>query len=164
MSAWKLIPPRDNDLLWDRFEASFAFRPSTSIFPGITEPVPSVTCSIGFAYASPPDFGQLNEKLEDAALRLFDALAETTGRVIALDWQHDCYYFHPSRHDGLWHVPPLPNGDYSIFLSDDMTDGWFAHPWELTICVFGRRAVAALESALPMGFPAPVRKDGQPVF
>ena len=85
-------------------------------------------------------------------------------RVIALDWQHQGYYFRPERFEGHWEIPPFPDGDYYIFLSEDMTEGWFGHPWEQTICVFGSRAVYSLALGLPKLFTSPVRSDGVPVL
>lgn len=32
---------------------------------------------------------------------------------------------------------PFPNGDYSIYVPPDLTFGFFAHPWEQSLCVFG---------------------------
>ena len=163
VNAWSVIPKHECDPIWDRFYANFFFRPSISSFPAIIEPVPSVTYSIATAFASPGDPDHITDDLDDAALRVFSTIAEPSGRVIALDWQHDCYYFEPSLYDGRWVIPALPNGDYYIFVSDDMADGWFGHPWEQTICVFGRRAISSLELALPRLFTLPVRRDGQPV-
>ena len=161
MSAWSVIPEHECDLIWDRFYASFSFRPSVSTFPGIMEPVPSVTYSIAAAFASPGDPDHITDDLDDVALRVFSGIAGPSGRVITLDWQHECYYFEPYRHDGRWVIPTFPDGDYYIFVSEDMADGWFGHPWEQTICVFGHRAISSLELGLPKLFSSPVRRDGQ---
>lgn len=161
VSAWSLIPENQLDLIWERFSNRFRFRPSVSSFPGITEPVPSVTYSVAGAFASLEDAHPITDDLDDAALRVSSTMAGPSGRVIALDWQHECYYFEPSRHDGRWRIPALPYGEYSIFISEDMADGWFGHPWEETICVFGHRATSSLELSLPRLFNSPVRRDGQ---
>ena len=163
MSSWSVIPEHECDPIWDRFYSDFVFSPSVSSFPGIREPVPSVTFSISSAFASPGDPEHITDDLDDVALRVLTSIASPTGRVIALDWQHECFYFSPNHHDGNWMIPTFPNGDYYIFLSEDMTQGWFGHPWEQTICVFGHRAISSLELGLPMLFASPVRRDGHPI-
>ncbi len=159
MSAWRTIPEDEFNSIWDRFYSTFSFRPSVTSFPGISEPAPSVTYSIATAFASPGDPDQITDDLDDAALRVLSAIAEPLGRVIALDWQHECFYFEPSHYDGRWEISTFPNGDYYIFISEDLTDGWFGHPWEQTICVFGKRAISSLELGLPRLFSAPVRQQ-----
>jgi hypothetical protein len=160
MTAWSPIPKPEYDAIWDRFEAKFRFRPSVSDFPAIKEPVPSRTYSIAAAFSDSSPTGYLTEDIDDAALRVCSAIAAPAGRVIALDWQHECYYFDPSCYDGTQRIPFFPDGDYHIFLSEDKNDGWFGHPWEPTICVFGTRAVSILELGLPRLFTSPVRRDG----
>jgi Protein of unknown function (DUF2716) len=49
--------------------------------------------------------------------------------------------------------PPFPNGDYYIFLTEDLTQGTFGHPWEQTFCVFGRDLVGALGRQLAEWLP-----------
>lgn len=64
----------------------------------------------------------------------------------------------PPLHNGHWEVPPFPDGDYYIFLSEDFRDGWFGHPWEQTVCIFGQRAVSSLGMGLPKLFINPIRQ------
>jgi hypothetical protein len=44
------------------------------------------------------------------------------------------------RGDWQWPVEVYPNGDYYVFLNEDMTAGTFGHPWGPTLCVFGELA------------------------
>ena len=46
--------------------------------------------------------------------------------------------------EARWRIPVLPDGEYSIFLPSDQSWGWFAHPWEQTIRVFGEPLLAVL--------------------
>lgn len=164
MTAWTSIPNQEEDAIWKKFDSRYDFRPNVSEFPGINEPTPSLTFSIAAAFASPVDAEQLTRDLDDVALRVFSFLAGPDGRIIALDWQHECFYFKPSLFDGGWAIPALPNGDYSIFLSEDINDGWFGHPWEETICVFGHRAVASIDSNRPLLFSPILRRNGRSII
>jgi hypothetical protein len=44
-SGWEELPDHEHGQVWDRFEATFSFRPSVNPakWPGIVEPTPSVT-------------------------------------------------------------------------------------------------------------------------
>lgn len=87
--------------------------------------------------------------------------------VYALDWQHPAYRLAPHLEEppaGVfdWPVPALPNGDYYIFVSQDLSWGVFGHPWEQTWCVFGDPMVSTVRP--PADFDTPLlRRDGVPV-
>lgn len=155
------IPDAKRNSIWERFYAQFHFAPSSHTFPSIREPSPSVSYSIAEAFDGRPRNGvEVMPRFYETALRVCEAIAGPAGQLIALDWQHVCYYFDPSVHKEEWEISPLPNGDYYIFLSTDLADGWFGHPWEKSICVFGRRALRAVEQDPPWLFRAPIRRDG----
>jgi hypothetical protein len=46
--------------------------------------------------------------------------------------------------DMLREITPVPDGDYYAFLTEDLAMGIFGHPWEGSICVFGRPLVERL--------------------
>ena len=82
-----------------------------------------------------------------------------------MDWQHTCFTFDP--HAGFefenmeeWPIPPFPNGDYYLFLTENLFGGFFGHPWEQSICVIGEAFVDQLENAPPDVFSNLIRVDG----
>ena len=159
MSAWSIIPDHERRSIWDRFDRRFSFHPSVETFPGIREPTPSRTYFVGSAYGSSAHYFKITEGFDDACLRVCSGISTPTGRVLALDWQHECYYFNPLAHDGHWLIPPFPDGDYYIFLSESLDEGWFGHPWEQTVCIFGQRAISSIEIDPPRLLAKPIRQN-----
>ena len=123
--------------------------------------------------------------LDLKAAAAFQRCTSRSDRIAVLDWQHPCYWLWPHRLDleelrRTWELDPgvtaegahhlswpdmrrsvYPDGDYYIFLGEDLSFGTFGHPWEQTICVFGRTLLDTRlveEIALPV-----VRCDGGPV-
>jgi len=117
MEAWRELNDLDYRTIWDRFDHMLQFRPSTSSddWPGIKEPSPSVTYSVGHLYEN-TERDKLESDLEETALAAFMSLVAPDHWVWALDWQHPCYHFfpHAARPDAFV-IPAFPNGDYSIF-------------------------------------------------
>ena len=154
--AWQPIP--DDESLWQRFERDFEFRLEHQRGAGaaIREPAGSVTFDLSPIFRTGDqevfDAGEnrLNDEVLDAFRRVF---AED---LILLDWQHTTYRLSPRQlvtpvRD--WHVLPFPNGDYHMFLTEDMGQGTFGHPWEQTLCVFGPDLVADLAPRLSTWLP-----------
>ncbi len=52
-----------------------------------------------------------------------------------------------------------PNGDYAICLSEDMNSGTFGHPWEQTICIFGKELIEITRTNLPLNFSKVLREN-----
>ncbi|WFR71123.1 DUF2716 domain-containing protein [Prescottella defluvii] len=81
-----------------------------------------------------------------------------------MGWQHPGYRFdaavHTATRDAEWRVPVYPNGDYYIFVREDLSEGTFGHPWERTLCVFGERLVSSLGRTLATWLPV-IRRNGQ---
>jgi hypothetical protein len=57
-------------------------------------------------------------------------------------------------------VPVFPDGVYTLFLAADGRFGLFGHPWEMTVCVFGRELLDAYGEDPPWLFRKLVRRDG----
>ncbi len=93
------------------------------------------------------------------SLALGDALGDLHGEdeyVIALDWQHFAYEFHPGSRampPGPWRIPALPDGDYYLFLAQDFRFGWLGHPWERTVCCYGDLIPAMSSCMEELGLP-----------
>jgi hypothetical protein len=167
MDAWEELPQHEYDRAWALFTATFRFRPSIhrEDWPGIVEPVPSVTYDITTAYDCDdpwlrPVRGQLNERM----LPLFQKVVPLGGFIYAMDW-HVGYRFYPHRAFDVkdvrsWGVCILPHGDYTVFLTADLRHGTFGHPWEGTVSVFGTELLAAVKAKLPELFGRVVRRDG----
>lgn len=165
------LPPgwtalEDQNRYWDLFTGRFGFRPgiTESTWPAIAEPAPSIT----FDLTAPADVAGAWESRFDAvnaeALRCFvDEFAEDPTFVV-LDWQHTGYRLdaavHAAAPDAEWRIPVYPNGDYYIFLRDDLSEGTFGHPWEQTLCVFGERLLGTLGRTLATWLPVK-RIDGK---
>jgi len=151
--------------IWGQFDALYKFRTSTEPdeWPGIKEPIPSVTFDIShyfddYDYEKWPTKSVLN--LGNYYKSCFRNILDEGVKVTALDWQHPCYRFDPYRDFSHWEIEPIPNGDYYIFLTPDLRGGFFGHPWEETVCVMGKGFVDQLSDAPEMFTRHPVRKDG----
>jgi hypothetical protein len=155
MSAWTGLSGAEEDEIWDRFCLRFAFRASVrpDAWPGIREPSPFVTWAIPDPWPA-----AATDELHACALAAFRAVLGHGERMFALDWQHPCWWFAPHESVERWEVPVLPNGDYFIFLSPELEWGWFGHPWEQSICVFGAPLIAALDQNPPAMFSRILRQ------
>lgn len=171
MTAWTTLEYPERNSVWDCFYEKFKFRPSISPadWPGILEPPGSVTFGIGHAYDRDPD--AYDRRTLDLGIKLITAFrrcVSPSDAIYVLDWQHPCYLFKPHeefsfRSEDDWPVPALPNGDYHIFLGRGMDLGCFGHPWEQTMCVFGRSLVEAFNADPPELFTNRVRVGGRSV-
>jgi hypothetical protein len=157
-NAWVELSKPEYAEVWEKFYDRFQFAPSTTKFPGILEPIPSVTYFLGYDLWPESDVDHSYNNM----LKAFQTVLPSDGRMYALDWQPTCYRFHPYHFDGMWRVG-LPDGDYAIFLAEDFSLGFFRHPWEATICIFGEPLLEAFQKYPPRLFEKVVRKDGKPV-
>jgi hypothetical protein len=141
---WQELQCDEYDSVWNRFYSQFDFHPDyyERTVPAIQEPTPFETFDIS------PD---ISESQIDALNALFaDAFLEITRAkqlIYALDWHHTSYKFDP-RERSPWSLSILPDGDYYIFIADDFSFGTFGHPWQLSICVFGRSLLDVTSSQL----------------
>ncbi|MFG3343592.1 DUF2716 domain-containing protein [Streptomyces sp. NPDC048018] len=149
--------------LWQRLYDEFGFRPSTRAFPGIDEPVPSVTWSLDVLYR--PDRTVDDDRLDSCEAVVRGALRDLTrpGDLLSfLDWQHTGYAFDPHRVGGPgmppWPGDAYPDGDYYLNVHPDLRFGTFGHPWEHTLCVWGEDLLAAVEGQLGTLLGVPLRR------
>ncbi len=169
--TWIKLTNSQTDDAWSEFYDKYKFRPSVDPreFPGIEEPVPSVTYSYSRNQKADEESSFLFEQdLTRRVLVAFREIVAPGDSLLALDWQHQCYSvdphaIEPSELAANWLIPVLPDGDYSIFLTKHFDVGIFGHPWEETICVFGQPLIAALELLHPLSFTDVIRKNGKKV-
>lgn len=166
MSAWTELDQTEEIRAWDRFDARFEFSARTPESRGICEPENSITYSIEHVYGEPERYAELTLDLCHKVLRALRQCTGPGGFVHVLDWQHPCYRFEPHQSFSFlseddWPIPPLPNGDFYIFLDPDLRFGVFGHPWRKTMCVFGQPLLAALAEDPPRIFDRPVRIAGR---
>ena len=170
--AVRRLHDSESGAVWDRFDDEFDFRPSIYEFPGIAEPVGSSTWDLGAIRDEPGE--QLLDRYEQILLSGLSASAAPGMELLVLDWQHTCYAVRPDLptsdmflphaigkpHLAGWPLSPYPNGDYCIYLASDFALGSFGHPWEQTVCVFGKRLLARVAAPLDELLGPAIRRDG----
>jgi hypothetical protein len=57
----------------------------------------------------------------------------------------------------------LPNGDYYIFFEKNLNFGVFGHPWEGTMCIFGKELITNIEQNTPSIFTEKIRVNGKTI-
>ncbi|MEU1481343.1 DUF2716 domain-containing protein [Streptomyces sp. NPDC005760] len=147
-AAWEAMPEEESEARWSRFIDRFRFRPGVhpEDWPAVDEPAPSVTYDLTPLFeAAEPESSAVLDRLERQVLASLTEAFPAGERLAVLDWQHTGQWFRPHlAADVPWPVPVFPNGDYHLFLTEDLTDGILGHPWERTLCVFGPRLTATL--------------------
>ena len=168
--AWEMLSAEANLAVWDRFYDQFAFRPSTDAqtWPSIREPRPSITYSISSAFGRGAEC--FDSLVKDLCIKMHKALSKCTldnEYIYALEWQHRGFalrltgkfdYWNPDA----WQVQPLPNGDYPVFLHPTLDWGLFGHPWERSLCIFGKHLLSELQEDLPLVFDRRIRWKDAP--
>lgn len=146
--AWQDMPDEESDARWSQFAARFRFRTGVrpEDWPAMDEPVPSVTYDLTPLFeAAEPESSAVLGWLERQVLAALTEAFPPGERLAVLDWQHTGHWFRPQvAWEGPWPVSVFPNGDYHLFLTEDMAEGMLGHPWERTLCVFGSRLTTAL--------------------
>ncbi len=162
------MTPIERGTAWDRFDETFDFRASVNPegWPAIDEPTPSVTFDL--SVSNGPRLLTAFAALNAEALRCFVWALPDIDELLVLDWQHTAWWFDPrlddapAQWDDVQRAQPtvFPDGDYFAFLSPDMTEGTFGHPWEQTLCVMGDRLIDTLGKSLALWLPV-VRVNGE---
>lgn len=122
----------------DSFEEMYQFKPSIHHrdWPGIVEPSPSITISLTEdVHNEEPDVDEIYALFKKA----FNRLSKESKIAYMIDWHHQCYYAPDTFVKEPW---VYPDGDYYLYLSNDLKTGTFGHPWEATICVMGEELVS----------------------
>jgi hypothetical protein len=164
MEAWQDLDAESfgstYNMVWDALDAEFQFNPHNQ--PAIAEPSPYITYKISQAFTPNAETQRtLITDLSQKSLAAFQKCTATNQRLYALDWQHQGYWFYPhGERTDRWLVPMFPDGDYYIFLAKDFSFGTFGHPWEESICVFGRPLLDAFAQDPPLLFHDIIRSVG----
>ena len=130
------------DLFWDSFLDKFNFSPSiyNQDWPSIEEPAPFITWSI-FSYKKENTYTEINILSEEFINTILIA-ASKESRIFGFEHQHEVYEFNANgiyNENTRWPFFFVPINDYNIIISEDLSFGFFCHPWESSICAFGER-------------------------
>ncbi|MBG0831646.1 DUF2716 domain-containing protein [Planomonospora sp. ID67723] len=159
--AWQQIESERYEDFWAPFDARFDFRPSPEPYdePAINEPAPSITIDLSpiFAISGSAQFAAAQDAVNTLGLLAMTRVFAPSQRLLVLDWHHPSWWFWPHRQaldeNPRWPVEIFPDGDYYVFLSEDMANGTFGHPWEQTLCVFGASLTGVLAPLLTSWLP-----------
>jgi hypothetical protein len=170
--AWReILDKAEVRRIGRRFKEEFLFRAGTEPldWPGIREPVPSITYQITEIWQGDiTRFNALTDDLCSSILAAFREIVPVGQRVTAWDPYHQLYEWDPHQFGkplprANWPILPLPNSEYTIFLDASWQNGLFGHPWEQTLCVIGDSFVGALAHSPVKLLHYIVRRDGRPV-
>ena len=139
------------DRVWEHFYHEYAFRPSVYAkdWPSVQPKGYHLKLDISACFGT-ERMPACEARVEEFAKTLFLRLTRPGDRLIALDWQHECFDFDPRQgwsEEGAWTIPVFPDGDYYIFLTPDLANIWFGHPWEQSVTLLGE-GISRLADAL----------------
>lgn len=134
-----------------------------SKFPSFQVPHPFITYDISEFFGESIDLDAY-DNLEEKALNAFKESILDDEYILALDWQHECYWVNPhlelDRDEWEeWNIPIFPNGDYSFFIQKEFKFGYLGHPWERTITIFGTEFINAFNKHKPRRFRKVLRQE-----
>jgi hypothetical protein len=151
----------------DRYQFRSATIPEG--WPAIIEPAPSVVWDLSPVFDGdyPGGFNAGSRDVADLVLGTLQDCIEWWESIVSHDWVHPSCLFRPHKVDEPEEVPDwdvgglFPNGDYTTFVGRDDAFGILGHPWERSLCVFGRSSgVHRPQSGNPDHRPGPRRASG----
>ena len=150
MDNWIPLSDQENKMIWKRIYKEFKFKLSISKFPSFKVPSPFITYDISHLFEEAIELS-LYDAIEAEALNVFKDNTLANEYILALDWQHECYWVNPhleflKDQFGEWTVPIVPNGDYYFFIQKDFKWGLLGHPWEKSITIFGETLINAFNN------------------
>lgn len=169
MDNWTPLSNPEYDRIWSRIYRDIKFKPSMSIFPSFQVPTPFISYDISEYLIDSRDLdaGSIEldayDNLEEKALDAFKELTLVGECMLALNWEHECYWVNPrlefvKNEFGEWTIPIFPNGDYYFFIEKDFKWGYLGHPWEKSITVFGKELINAFDKHKPRMFHTILRQ------
>jgi hypothetical protein len=163
MKNWVPFSDKEYDQIWERIYRDFKFEPSISEFPSFKVPYPFITYDVSDYFGESVDLDAYDD-LEEKALLVFKENTSFNEYILALDWQHECYWVNPNvkfeRDEfGEWIIPIFPNGDYYFFIQKDFKWGFLGHPWERSITIFGKELINGFGKHKPRMFHKILRQE-----
>lgn len=165
MKNWIKINEKEENEIWDKIYNDLKFKPSVhpNDWPSLQISAPYMKYDVSDIYKD-NKYEELYKDLEEKMENIFVECTKENEYVLALDWQHQCYYFNPrieSIRDefGEWPVPIFPNGDYYFFIQKEFKWGFLGHPWEKSISIFGEELIQSIEQKKPKLFKKIVDKN-----
>lgn len=149
MENWTLLDEIKYKDVWDFIYDTFLFTPNNGE-KVVVIPEPHISEDISQHYDD--GFTEIYyDNLHQQARWVFQKIVGQNNRIIALNWQHDCYSFNPhlpyeEDEFGEWLIPVFPNGDYIFFLTDDLQNGLFCDGIALRLTWFGKEMIEKWES------------------
>lgn len=155
MSNWKLTSELEYEAITSFVYDKLFFAPNGAKDEIIELPCPNKIFDIHKYYDSGFE-EELYNDLHTSAIKWFKNIANE-GIIYAYNWQHDCYSFSPylpmeTDEFNEWLIPVFPNGDYLFFVSGNFNNGIFADGINLTISIWGKEIVKAVEIDTPLMF------------
>ena len=155
-AGWREMSHGQMEEAWHGYAERFGY-PAGGPF---RTPTPSATWDIAHVYSRGNEF---RERVEaDLTRKALAALTECTRpgeEVLALDWNHSCYFFDPhaafDAGPDAWPVPVLPDGCHTTFLARDHRFGIVGNCVDMTVCVFGPALMASFDASRPVAFGRP---------
>jgi hypothetical protein len=163
MNNWIKLSKIENEVVWNKIYEDFKFEPSISKFPSFSVPRPFITFDISNYFGQSEEL-EVYDDLEEKALIVFQNNTSKDEYLMALDWQHECFWVNPhlefDRDEfGEWTIPIFPNGDYYFFIQKEFKWGYLGHPWEKSITIFGEDLISSFQKQKPRMFQKILRQE-----
>ena len=162
MNGWQQCTELESHTILIHVFFTLKFNPSKNPkdWPGIREPIPSITYTTLNIYRE-PEAAALESDLSRAFLKAFRTLVHPGAYLYAMEWPMKFYRVSPHEmpdDDDEWPISVSPRNPLCyFFLSRDFSVGLFRDSWEGTICVFGTPLIAALKDHPPRILQPPIR-------
>ena len=151
---WKVFEPKTYNRVWSFIYEQLQFKPHSE--PTIQLPSPFETKSIEEFF----DKGfqeSLYDNLHGKMKAVFQEITTEGERMMALNWQHDCYSFDPRlpfEKDEFdeWLISVFPNGDHIFFLTQDFQNIYYGNGIRKVISMSGSKLLEAISRHEPLMF------------
>ncbi len=152
MSNWQILSNKESSLAWDYIHTTMKFRPRET--GQLIELPPPFKCYNISQYYNTGFSEDYYDDLHKKAVPVFRLITNRDERILALNWQHDCYSFDPrlefeKDEFGEWLISVFPNGDYVFFLTQNFRNGIFGDGINLSLSLFGKELTEAFKVYCP---------------